>query len=83
LISELAELPRESAAELAQLRRDNAEKLAELRRENAEITMKAELLANEVRRLSPASAPVVDEMPIQQHGREAEESLEESGSQVE
>lgn len=84
LISELAELRHESAAELAQLRRDNAKKLAELRRENAEITMRAELLANEVRRLAraEANAPVVGEMPVQQHTGETEASLEESGSEI-
>jgi len=84
LISELAELRREGAAELAQLRRDNAEKLAELRRENAEITMRAELLANEVRRLAraEANAPVVSEMPVQQHTGETEASLEEGGSEI-
>merc|ERR1719507_2158361 len=34
--------------------------LAQLRRENAEMTMKAELLANEVKRLSPSKNKVED-----------------------
>mmetsp|Transcript_57706 Transcript_57706/g.114497 ORF Transcript_57706/g.114497 Transcript_57706/m.114497 type:complete len:221 (-) Transcript_57706:165-827(-) len=44
--------------------------MAQLRRENAEMTMKAEILAKEVKRLSPearAPAPMVSEKVIQQH----------------
>jgi hypothetical protein len=57
--------------------------LAQLRRENAEMTMKAEMLAKEVKRLSPealAPAPMMEEKVIQEH---ISESLEQSESKSE
>jgi len=50
--------------------------LAQLRRENAEMTMKAELLANEVRRLSPRAPEDQGEIQVHKHG-ESVASLEE------
>jgi len=50
--------------------------LAQLRRENAEMTMKAELLANEVRRLSPRAPEDQGEVQVHKHG-ESVASLEE------
>lgn len=43
--------------------------LAQLRRENAELTMKAELLANEVRRLAPAEKPPAPKVTDSQRER--------------
>merc|ERR1719195_701423 len=40
--------------------------LAQLRRENAELTMKAELLSNEVRRLAPPKKPAIPEAGVSQ-----------------
>jgi len=57
--------------------------LAQLRRENAEMTMKAEMLAKEVKRLSPealAPAPMMEEKVIQEH---ISESLEQSETKSE
>jgi len=57
--------------------------LAQLRRENAEMTMKAEMLAKEVKRLSPealAPAPMMEEKVIQEH---ISDSLEQSETKSE